>query len=188
MLPSFVCCVLVEELQRQVPPGSQRNPLLPHFCLPACPPACRYYTTYRRYNYTTPKSYLELIALYKSLLDCKRGELRAAKGRVENGVDKISQASWAVEDLQRNLQQEQVVVEEKKATTQALIESIGQEKAVVDEAVEAGRGDEEEAANLSAEVTAFQAECAKVGFVPISSNRGLDHSLQGSKSLRGRTS
>ena len=50
--------------------------------------------------------------------------------------------------MQVMLQQEQVVVEEKKAATQTLIESIGKEKAVVDEAVEASRGDEEAAARL----------------------------------------
>ena len=47
----------------------------------------------RRYNYTTPKSYLELISLYKSLLAQKRAELRGEKERLESGVDKISQAS-----------------------------------------------------------------------------------------------
>lgn len=47
----------------------------------------------RRYNYTTPKSYLELISLYKSLLAQKRTELKANKERLENGVDKIAQAS-----------------------------------------------------------------------------------------------
>jgi len=52
--------------------------------------------------------------------------------------------------LQVLLQHEQVVVEEKKAATQTLIESIGREKAVVDEAVEASRGDEEAAARLQA--------------------------------------
>lgn len=51
-------------------------------------------------------------------------------------------------DLQQNLKQEQIIVEEKKSMTQALIESIGQEKAVVDQAVEAGREDEEQAAKL----------------------------------------
>ena len=39
-------------------------------------------------------------------------------------------------------------MEEKKDTTQALIESIGLEKAVVDAAVESSRGDEEAAASL----------------------------------------
>jgi hypothetical protein len=53
-----------------------------------------------------------------------------------------------VADLQLALREEQFVVDEKKATTLALIESIGQEKAVVDEAVEASRGDEEQAAQL----------------------------------------
>jgi dynein heavy chain len=55
-----------------------------------------------------------------------------------------------VADLQVMLQHEQVVVEEKKAATQTLIESIGREKAVVDEAVEASRSDEEAAARLQA--------------------------------------
>ena len=53
-----------------------------------------------------------------------------------------------VADLQINLKTEQEVVEEKKARTSALIESIGQEKATVDEAVESSRGDEEAAAAL----------------------------------------
>ena len=34
------------------------NPAIP-------PPARRYHEVYRRHNYTTPKSYLELISLYK---------------------------------------------------------------------------------------------------------------------------
>ena len=49
----------------------------------------------RRYNYTTPKSYLELISLYKDMLATKRMELKQAKERLENGVDKIAQASGA---------------------------------------------------------------------------------------------
>ena len=56
----------------------------------------RYLESFRRYNYTTPKSYLELISLYKSLLERKRAELKAAKERLENGVDKIAQASAQV--------------------------------------------------------------------------------------------
>lgn len=94
------------------------------------------------------QSYLELISLYKELLARKREELRVSKERLENGVTKIAQASAQVADLQVNLKQEQIIVEEKKANTGALIETIGKEKAVVDEAVEAGREDEEAAAKL----------------------------------------
>ncbi|KAK9866454.1 hypothetical protein WJX84_011662 [Apatococcus fuscideae] len=120
----------------------------------------RYLESVRRFNYTTPKSYLELISLYKGLLEKKRAELRANKERLENGVDKISQASAQVADLQVNLKQEQIIVEEKKTKTQAIIETIGQEKAIVDQAVEAGREDEEAASKLATEVTNFQTECA----------------------------
>ena len=56
----------------------------------------RYLESVRRNNYTTPKSYLELISLYKSLLAQKRAELRADRERLENGVEKISQASAQV--------------------------------------------------------------------------------------------
>lgn len=64
-------------------------------------------------------------------------------------------------DLQKALKEEQIIVEEKKAQTDELIVSIGKEKAVVDEAVEAGREDEEACTQLQTEVQAFQEECAR---------------------------
>jgi len=53
--------------------------------------------------------------------------------------------------LQAALKEEQIIVEEKKAKTDALIVSIGQEKAVVDEAVESSRDDENQCATLQVE-------------------------------------
>lgn len=73
-----------------------------HFIFPVVPlqyvseASQQYLETYRRYNYTTPKSYLELISLYKTLLARKRSELQAAKERLQNGVEKIAQASAQV--------------------------------------------------------------------------------------------
>lgn len=64
-------------------------------------------------------------ALPQALLDRKRRELRAAKERLVNGVEKIAQASAQVADLQMALKEEQVIVEEKKAATDNLIVSIG---------------------------------------------------------------
>lgn len=55
------------------------------------------------------------------------------------GVEKIAQAADQVADLQVSLKEEQIIVEEKKAQTDKLIVEIGKEKAIVDEAVEAGR-------------------------------------------------
>jgi dynein heavy chain len=64
----------------------------------------QYLQSFRRYNYTTPKSYLELIALYKLLLARKRAELQAAKERLQNGVEKIAQASAQVIGSSRYLE------------------------------------------------------------------------------------
>jgi hypothetical protein len=115
----------------------------------------------RRKVYVTPKSYLELIALYKSLLARKRAELSAARQRLEGGVAKIAAAGAQVADLKAALEVEMAVVAEKKQATDMLIESIGRERGTVDEAVEASRGDEEAAALLQAEVACTQAECAR---------------------------
>ena len=46
-------------------------------------------------------------------------------------------------------------MEERKAKTDQLIVDIGKEKAIVDQAVEAGREDEEAATALQEEVSAF---------------------------------
>ena len=69
-------------------------PLLAHFSNLVT--SCRYLELAKRYNYTTAKSYLELIALFKSLLASKRAQLGANKARLQSGVEKISQASAQV--------------------------------------------------------------------------------------------
>ena len=43
----------------------------------------------RRYNYTTPKSFLEQISLYSKLLLQKSSELTGKVVRLENGLDKL---------------------------------------------------------------------------------------------------
>jgi dynein heavy chain len=57
----------------------------------------------RRYNYTTPKSFLEQIALYQSLLQAKAGELQAAQDRMENGLTKLKSTAAQVDDLKEKL-------------------------------------------------------------------------------------
>lgn len=43
----------------------------------------------RRYNYTTPKSYLEQISLYSKLLKMKSAELSGKIDRLQNGLAKL---------------------------------------------------------------------------------------------------
>ena len=112
----------------------------------------------RRYNYTTPKSYLELISLYKTMLAQKREELKAAKERLENGVGKIATAQAQVKDLLIKVNEDKIKVEQKKAETDQLIVSIGKEKAIVDKKVEESAGEEAEAAAKAAECEEINAK------------------------------
>uniref|UniRef100_H2ZKB4 AAA+ ATPase domain-containing protein n=1 Tax=Ciona savignyi TaxID=51511 RepID=H2ZKB4_CIOSA len=51
----------------------------------------------RRYNYTTPKSFLEQIKLYESLLGVKGKELQAKMERLENGLTKLQSTAAQVD-------------------------------------------------------------------------------------------
>lgn len=55
-----------------------------------------YLTNERRYNYTTPKSFLEQIKLYQNLLRKKGKELAAKMERLENGLEKLNSTSAQV--------------------------------------------------------------------------------------------
>lgn len=49
-----------------------------------------YFQNERRYNYTTPKTFLEQIALYGKLLDEKTKNLKLMIIRLENGLEKLA--------------------------------------------------------------------------------------------------
>jgi dynein heavy chain len=68
----------------------------------------------RRYVYTTPKSFLELIKLFKSMLGIKEGELINAKDRYELGVVKLTETGEIVSKLEEELKIFSVEVEAKK--------------------------------------------------------------------------
>eukprot|EP00966_Prymnesium_polylepis_P115111 2660370-Prymnesium_polylepis.1 len=57
----------------------------------------------RRYNYTTPKSFLELIALYRSMLDKRKTETKMLIERYENGVTKLESTGEQVAGLEEEL-------------------------------------------------------------------------------------
>lgn len=54
----------------------------------------------KRYNYTTPKSFLELISLYSKLLNEKTCDLKDKIIRLENGILKLAECAKQVDSLQ----------------------------------------------------------------------------------------
>lgn len=86
----------------------------------------------RRHIYTTPKSFLELIKLFKSMLAIKRKTLEEDRDKYDRGVIKLQETGEQVADLEEVLKVTSVVVEEKKIKANAQAEIVGVEKTKVE--------------------------------------------------------
>uniref|UniRef100_A0AAX7TU92 Dynein axonemal heavy chain 17 n=1 Tax=Astatotilapia calliptera TaxID=8154 RepID=A0AAX7TU92_ASTCA len=118
-----------------------------------------YLANERRYNYTTPKSFLEQIKLYRSLLGQKSKDLTNKMERLENGLQKLNSTSAQVDDLKAKLAAQEVELKQKNEDADKLIQEVGietekvsKEKAVADE-------EEEKVAAIAVVVSGKQRDC-----------------------------
>ena len=81
----------------------------------------------RRYNYTTPKSYLELINLYVKILTAKHDEVEAKMIRLENGLEKLRVTGAQVNDLKAQLAEQEIELTKKNEDADRLIQIVGVE-------------------------------------------------------------
>uniref|UniRef100_A0A182SXI4 Dynein heavy chain coiled coil stalk domain-containing protein n=1 Tax=Anopheles maculatus TaxID=74869 RepID=A0A182SXI4_9DIPT len=81
----------------------------------------------RRYNYTTPKSFLELISLYAKLLTDKTLELHDRIHRLESGILKLAECAKQVDSLQLQLADQEIVLKVKNEEADKLIKVVGAE-------------------------------------------------------------
>lgn len=68
----------------------------------------------RRYAYTTPKSFLELINLFTSMLEKKKGELLNNIEKYENGLIKLKETEEQVSVIEVEVREKQIEAEAKK--------------------------------------------------------------------------
>ncbi|XP_066581161.1 dynein beta chain, ciliary [Prorops nasuta] len=118
-----------------------------------------YLASERRYNYTTPKSFLEQISLYAKLLKEKTTELRGRVQRLENGLDKLRSTATQVDELKEKLAVQEIELQQKNEAADALIAIVGietekvqKEKAIADE-------EESKVAIIAEEVSKKQKDC-----------------------------
>ncbi|KAK0087408.1 hypothetical protein PV325_001063 [Microctonus aethiopoides] len=112
-----------------------------------------------RYNYTTPKSFLEQIALYSKLLKEKTYELQAKSTRLENGITKLDSCGRQVDDLKAVLAVQEVELKNKNEVADKILTEVREEntKAEVEKTIVS----EEEAkvAEIKERVTERQKRC-----------------------------
>ena len=110
-------------------------------------------TTTRRFNYVTPKSFLEFIDFYKMLLAKKRDELGKQIDRLDVGLSTLRKTAADVAELQVDLNHTMVKVAEKVKATDALIVNMGVQRAdaeVQESAAQIVKKDAEEASAAAA--------------------------------------
>jgi len=115
----------------------------------------QYVALERRHNYTTPKSFLELIALYRSMLGKRRFETNKLIDRYVNGVTKLESTGEQVAGLEEELKVKAVEVEEKKAAADAMIPKLEAEKSKASEEAERANAIAAEATKKEIDVAAM---------------------------------
>lgn len=120
----------------------------------------QYRSEVNRHNYVTPKSYLELLGLYRRLLDRKRTELMALRKRTATGLEKLLNATKEVENLQEELEAMQPMLMQTSQETEFAMKKIAVDKIQAEEIKEIV-AIEELAASKKAEETKAMAEDAK---------------------------
>lgn len=114
----------------------------------------------RRYNYVTPKSYLELIGFYKYLLNTKRSELVRLVDRLDVGLSTLRKTATDVASLQKDLTHTMIRVEEKKAAADQLIQEMGAQRAEAEIQQETATIEADKANSASAEAALLEAEAS----------------------------
>ncbi|CAJ1459802.1 unnamed protein product, partial [Effrenium voratum] len=84
----------------------------------------RYLDEERRYNSTTPKSFLELISFYVRMLTEKQASVDYNVSRLERGLNIMRDVQNGVADLKKDLEVTLVQVDEKKISTEELIKQV----------------------------------------------------------------
>jgi dynein heavy chain len=115
----------------------------------------------RKYNYTTPKSFLEQIKLYENLLRSKKRELLGKMERLENGLEKLKATASQVDDLKGKLASQEVELKIKNENADKLIIEVGIKTEIVEKEKAFAEVEEEKVAVISKEVGIKRADCER---------------------------
>jgi len=111
----------------------------------------------RRYIYTTPKSFLELIKLFKSMLGQKQGSLENSLEKYEKGVITLKATTDTVSVLEEEIKKTAIIVQNAKEEAQEQAQIVGKEKVEVDEKNEIAEREAAAANKVAVEVNAKKA-------------------------------
>jgi dynein heavy chain, axonemal len=115
----------------------------------------------KRYNYTTPKSFLELIYLYTNMLAQNRSKLENNIRRLGTGLDKLEATAKDVAVLVEQVKIKSAEVEVAKGKADEVAEIVGAEKAKVEVAAAAANEEAAKTAVIAGNASTMQADCER---------------------------
>ena len=115
----------------------------------------------KRYNYTTPKSFLELIYLYKNMLSQNRAKLEGNINRLGTGLDKLEATAKDVAVLVDQVKIKSAEVEIAKTKADEVAEVVGAEKDKVGIAASAAAEEAAKTAVIADAASKMQEDCER---------------------------
>jgi dynein heavy chain len=91
-----------------------------------------YFAQMRRHVYVTPKSYLSFIAMYKELYDQKYKLIDIEEQNINNGLEKLAEATEGVEELKIDLRKEDAKLKIASEETDVLLKELDVENKKAD--------------------------------------------------------
>ncbi|TNJ29738.1 IAD-1alpha dynein heavy chain [Giardia muris] len=88
-----------------------------------------YWTSIRRQNFVTPRNFVDFLQTYLRLLQDRRAECDEDIGRFTQGLQKLSQAESEVTELQKTLNEQSVILEEKTEACNKMVAQIEKQSA-----------------------------------------------------------
>ncbi|XP_018600098.2 dynein heavy chain 1, axonemal isoform X2 [Scleropages formosus] len=121
----------------------------------------QYLAELSRYNYVTPKSYLELLSIFSALIGCKKNDLHSARQRMKTGLDKLLRTAEDVSKMQEELEVMRPLLEEAARDTMVTMEKIKVDTAVAEETRAAVQEEEAKASEKARVAHAIAADAQK---------------------------
>ncbi|CAL1157217.1 unnamed protein product [Cladocopium goreaui] len=115
----------------------------------------------KRFAYTTPKSFLELIKLYSLMLERSVFALEDKKSRLTSGLIKLRKTQEEVIILEEDLQEKAIVVKEKAEKADIFAEEIGREKTRVNTEAEKAQIEAVKCQQIAQQVAEKKEDCMR---------------------------
>ncbi|CDI86634.1 hypothetical protein EPH_0074210 [Eimeria praecox] len=132
---------------------------LPYMFYSVSDAAQTYLEVERRFAYVTPKTFIEAMKLYQTMLLKRISSIEEHSERLSSGLSKLLDTQEKVSALEDDLREKTVAVEEKKAAAEEFAQKVGEEKAKVTAESENANVEALKCAEIQKSVSEQRASC-----------------------------